>query len=327
MATVIQIDGQAYELEDIGFLDEETEEIGSDYYKCWIAGEDGSLIASKAVKTLPPGGMKAGVWSIQKSQNGTAILPEDAPTERVVKLPNQEIASVTEELSRFWEKAELFEKYGITHKRGILLHGPPGTGKSSIIDLIVKECIAQNGLVFYIRHRNDLDAFIDFAHYELRQLEGDRKVLTVIEDIDNLAQQDMAMLLAFLDGEDEVQHNVVLATTNHIKDLSDILTRQSRFDWIIEVSYPTEEDRREFLKGKYNFEDGELLERWVKDTDGQSLAALNEMFVAVVLLGNKYEDVLERMNDHTKLVSKSLYKTKSNKGSVGFAFGAGNKAK
>lgn len=322
MANIIQIGDYSYEIEDdFEFQKENEEEKGPDFYKCWVVGQDGSLTASGAVKTLEPGGMKPGVWSVQKTQSGYSLIPEELPTERVVKLPNQEIVSVIEELNRFWDNAEKFEKYGITHKRGILLHGPPGTGKSSIIDSIVKECVAQGGIVFYIRHRNDLDTFIDFAHCELRQLEKDRKILTIIEDIENLANQDMAMLLAFLDGEDEVQHNVVLATTNHIKDLSDILTRQSRFDWIIEINHPTEEDRRAFLKGKYNFEDGELLDRWVKDTEDQSLAALNEMFVAVVLLDNKYEDVLARMKDHSSLVSKSLYKSKSKNASVGFSFG------
>lgn len=326
MASIVQIGDYAYELSDLLDTQEKSEEIASDFYKCWVVGQDGSLTASGAIKTLEPGKMKAGVWSVQKSQGGYVLHPEELPTERVIKLPNQEISSVMDELNRFWSKADVFEKYGITHKRGVLLHGPPGTGKSSIIDLIVNECVAKDGLVFYLRHRNDLDAFIDFAHCELKQLEGNRKILTIIEDIENLANQDMAMLLAFLDGEDEVQHNVVLATTNHIKEQSDILTRQSRFDWIIEVGPPTEEDRRAFLKGKYNFEDGELLDRWVKDTENQSLAALNEMFVAVILLENKYEDVLERMNDHSKLVSKSLYKNKSGAGAVGFTFGITSKS-
>lgn len=291
-------------------------EIEEPLYKTWIETDDGSLMASKAIKITKR--LKAGIYSLDKTQQGYFMIPEKPKVTKKISLPNQDVTSVIEELRKFWSMGETFNELNIIHKRGILLHGPAGTGKSSIIDIIADICVREfEGLIFYVRHRNDLQMFLDFAHFELKQLEGSRNIITIIEDIDNLYEQDSTMLTAFLDGEDEIEHNVVIATTNYINELSDVLTRPSRFDQIIEVNLPDEGDRRELLKEKFKISDEEL-DLWVKKSEGLSIAALKELYISVRLFGNDIDETIKRLNGHDNLVSKKLVKSSKTQKSIGF---------
>ena len=294
----------------------EFEEEDEPIFKSWLQLEDGSFMASKAIKVVKS--IKPGIYSLVVTQQGVTIAPEKPKTTKKVSLPNQDVTNVVDELKRFWGMSDKFAELEMIHKRGILLHGAAGTGKSSIIDIIAETCVKEfNGIVFYVRHRSDLQNFISFANYELQQLEGKRNIITIIEDIDNLFQQDPTMLTAFLDGEDEVEHNVVIATTNYIDELNDVLTRPSRFDQIIEIGNPDEEDRRVILKEKFKIEDSEI-EEWVKATDGLSIAFLKEVVISVKLLGNSLEETLLRLKNHDKLVSKKLVKSSKNQKTIGF---------
>ena len=97
-------------------------------------------------------------------------------------------------------------------------------------------------------------------------------------------------------------HKVVfLATTNYPDKLVHrIINRPSRFDKRFRIGFPTAESRRvyfEHIIGKENIDDLNIdLDKWVKDTDKFSIAHLKELFVAVVILDDQYEDVIETLS-------------------------------
>ncbi len=153
----------------------------------------------------------------------------------------------------FLHKKKVWSKYGIPAKRGILLAGEPGTGKTIICKALMGEaekitCIVTNayGLAEY-------DDYIT----ELYELGCDLSPCIVfIEDIDLIGQNRedvgcrpvLLMLLAALDGVEEKEGIVTVATTNNLETLDKaIRQRPSRFDRVIKLSLPSLEERKELI--------------------------------------------------------------------------------
>jgi cell division protease FtsH len=154
----------------------------------------------------------------------------------------------------FLKHTEQWSKYGIPLKRGILLAGEPGTGKTIICKALMAAadeitCITTNGYAL------DDDDYIS----ELYELADDLSPSIVfIEDIDLIGQNRMEFgyqrgpallsLLAILDGVEEQKKIVTVATTNCLETLDKALSqRPSRFDRVIKLSRPGQEQRRELI--------------------------------------------------------------------------------
>ena len=120
----------------------------------------------------------------------------------------------------------------------------------------------------------------------------------LMEDIDRWAQQEHAMqgLLSLLDGEDQVDNVVYLATTN-FPDLLDgrLLGRPSRFDEIVALNLPHPELRSAYLRACMPELPEQTVAKWVADTEGMNFGHLRELVVATQALGCAYEETLARL--------------------------------
>ncbi|MFC1865160.1 AAA family ATPase [Chloroflexota bacterium] len=154
----------------------------------------------------------------------------------------------------FLRRSDLWEEYNIPLKRGILLAGEPGIGKTIICKALMTEakefsCITTNG------YSLDEDDYIT----ELYELAADLSPSIVfIEDIDLIGQNRMEFgyqrgpalisLLTILDGVEEHKKIVTVATTNCLETLDRALSqRPSRFDRVITLSRPSIEQRRDLV--------------------------------------------------------------------------------
>lgn len=282
----------------------------------WLATDNETFStcqATKVITTLP-----SGMFTVFQDSRGSVhagrIFPE---TDELYHLPNPVIKEVIEKINSFWGKAEEFKKFAIKHKRGILLHGGPGVGKTSTINLLSSALIQNNGLVFSASNINELLVFGEFANKHLRIVEPERPVILILEDIDKMMDGGNAesMLLNFMDGEGSVNHIVVVATSNRFKDLNDLILRPSRFDEHIELLAPTLEVRTAYLVKKGLSPDEAAA--WAEQTNDFSLAELKELFVSVQLLGFSLEVAKERIGKQTKNVKNTTFNKKTP--GVGFA--------
>jgi cell division protease FtsH len=154
----------------------------------------------------------------------------------------------------FLNRKELWSKYGIPSRRGILLAGEPGTGKTVICRALMAEsdgitcittdayCLSEEGYIT-----------------ELYEMAGDLSPSIVfIEDIDfiGLNREEynyrsgpvLLALLSVLDGIEEKQEIITIATTNNLESLDRALTkRPSRFDHVIKIPFPEIEERKELI--------------------------------------------------------------------------------
>lgn len=149
--------------------------------------------------------------------------------------------SALKEIGQFWDSNFAYENLGVSHKRGILLYGPPGCGKTSLISNIIADVVKRDGIAISISSYNDLENFNDIVPM-FRQIQPDTYLVVIIEDLDHLVYDGaQEILVDILDGASSVTDKILfLTTTNKLEKIPDrIKLRPSRIDTLIEIDYPT----------------------------------------------------------------------------------------
>lgn len=296
------------EIEVSDYLDNEVakssvdDEKKIDFSQWSVMGDGSYMAAPKAEKQLPSGlyefewNNKAGDW---------CVMRQAINTDELYELPTLEIGEILKDIKLFWKKAELYKSYKLMHKRGILLYGDPGCGKSGILQLCMKHIINElSGVVINIKNEESIKAYVEVIP-RLRQIEPNRPLVVIIEDIDSIAGESnysTSVLLNILDGIKQIENVVYIATTNYPEKLEERITnRPSRFDRRYYVAPPSREVRKSYLENKIGDNKIDInIEKWLDDTDDLSMSHLKELFISVILLDNKYENAIEHLKGMKK---------------------------
>jgi hypothetical protein len=256
----------------------------------WAASHDTFWGATQTYDELPPGLYRCDA----APQIGPILIRQNVDTDKLLELPDDACTAIIDEFETFWTLKAEFQARGFLHKRGFLLWGPPGSGKTSCVQLLVKRLIDKcNGVVLLLDHPNTASACLSMA----RKIEPTRPMIAIMEDMDALIQKyGENEYLALLDGEAQVDNIVFLATTNYPERLDKrFVDRPSRFDTIKYVGMPSAQARRVYFAAKEpGLEDAEL-DAWVKATEDLSIAHLKELIIAVKCFKQPLEAVIERL--------------------------------
>ncbi len=268
-------------------------------YSQWQVGTNGKFRA--AAKTIAH--LHAGVYKVEQDDAGLYLQLQNVISDNIVELPDTANVKVLEGMKKFWNRQDKYNEFGLVYKRGVLLWGPPGSGKSVTINLLMKELISLNGIVLICGHPDYLSNMLQ----RVRTMEPDRPIIVVMEDIDEIIERHSEhTILSMLDGENQIANVVYVATTNYPDKLgARIVNRPSRFDERIFVGMPSAAARKAYLRHATTVknEDGttivgldeETLEVWTKDTKGFSIAHMRELVAASFCLEQPYETVLQRL--------------------------------
>jgi transitional endoplasmic reticulum ATPase len=155
---------------------------------------------------------------------------------------------------------EVFKRLGIDAPKGVLLHGPPGCGKTLIARAIAHETEAD---FFSVSGPEVIHKFYGESEAHLRKIfdEASRKGPSIVflDEIDAIAprrekvvgdveKRVVAQLLALMDGLIRRHNVIVIAATNIPNTLDPALRRPGRFDREISIPIPDRNDRMEILE-------------------------------------------------------------------------------
>jgi hypothetical protein len=274
----------------------------------WSRWGTGFAATPDTIKRLPNGSYRPVFIN-----DRLTLEPAQIVTDSLINFPDTRSDMVIAEIEQFWGLKDKFSQYGFSHKRGFLLWGPPGSGKTCTIAIIMKKMVDRGGLVIVADHPGALSQILR----QLRSVEPERQLVVVWEDIDAvISRYGESEVLAVLDGESQVDNVVFIATTNYPEELDQRITnRPSRFDRIEKIDMPGDEARSIFLQQKTGSTvspDGVDL---VAESKGFSIAHLRELIVGIYCLGNPAKDVLKRL----KFMKQ---KPKSDESAQKFGFGS-----
>ncbi|WP_066557779.1 CDC48 family AAA ATPase [Croceicoccus bisphenolivorans] len=154
---------------------------------------------------------------------------------------------------------ELFTRLGVDPPKGVLLHGPPGTGKTRLAQAVANESDAN---FFLINGPEIMGSAYGESEKRLREVfeeaEKNAPSIVFIDEIDSIAPKRqnvqgeaekrlVAQLLTLMDGLQARSNLVVIAATNRPDAIDEALRRPGRFDREIIVGVPDESGRKEIL--------------------------------------------------------------------------------
>jgi hypothetical protein len=243
-------------------------------------------------------------------------------------LPEDMISDIREDLSYFLKSRRMYkEDLNLPWKRGYMLIGPPGNGKSLLIRCIckywglrsmdIRHAIRQDGslsLSTGTEHKIDTYYFPDEV----------RPTVFIMEDIDKFvsfqagekhrdsASVSLHDVLKGMDGIEEYSDAIVIATTNYPNQLSEaLINRPGRFDRIWEIKKPTADNIIKFFKMRgVEFKDS-TMETVASDLGEVSMAFVEEFVKSLKMMtkSNSFsksdiDKVMKRINAHTAYCEK-----------------------
>jgi SpoVK/Ycf46/Vps4 family AAA+-type ATPase len=261
--------------------------------------------------------LPAGAYGCTLNQYGEVqLIARDLQVDDLIDFADSLPSKILREIESFWDLGEKFQKHGYLHRRGYLLYGPQGSGKSSVVHQVVHRIINGGHVAVFCEH----PGFLTRAMEVFRKIEPDRPVVCLFEDIDAIIEtHGDSELLQWLDGSHQINKVINIATTNYPERLDRrIVSRPRRFDRIIKIEAPTAAIRETYLTRKLpDLATHGQMKHWVQMTEGLSFAALAELVISVACLGNSLEETVEllRQLDDQHPSSKDFERP----GTMGFA--------
>ena len=208
------------------------------------------------------GGGLGGIFNLGKSN--ARVYDKDKTTIRFHDVAGEDEAKENlQEIVNYLHDPNQFKSIGATMPKGILLVGPPGTGKTMLAKAVAGE---SNVPFFSISGSEFVEMFVGMGASKVRSLFKDAKekapCIVFIDEIDAIGgkrnagnfggnderEQTLNQLLTEMDGFEGNNGIVVLAATNRPENLDPALLRPGRFDRRVPVELPDLQGREDILK-------------------------------------------------------------------------------
>jgi proteasome regulatory subunit len=287
--------------------------------------------------------------SVALNQRGSTIIEllkqRDDPyvkSMEIIDRPNityAEIGGLEEQIRELREvvelplkKPELFREIGIEPPKGVLLFGPPGTGKTMLAKAVANE---SNATFIHVVASEFAQKFVgEGARIVKEVFEMAKKKapsIVFIDEIDAIGakrielgtsgereiQRTLMQLLSEIDGFKALDNVKIIAATNRIDILDPALLRPGRFDRLVEVPLPNTEGRKEIFRiytQKMKIEENINNEILANMTEGFSGADIKNSCVEAGYIAIRNDRNVVTMNDMLEAIDKIQKKKSINKG-------------
>lgn len=228
-------------------------------------------------------GSNNGSWEKQRRKRGRSrqsVILKDRMLDSIV-------ADVRDFCAR--DTKAWYELHGIPHRRSLLFHGPPGTGKTSTIKMLAGMFRLNACFLSF----TSPDFSNQSLHDALSTLPG--RALLVLEDVDVLFNEErkaessssvtFSGLLNAIDGIVSVDGIISIFTTNHIEKLDKALIRGGRVDRRFEFVHPNGAHMAQVFKSFYPDASDELAKEFAneilnrKEDESKSISTMQQHFI------------------------------------------------
>jgi DNA polymerase III delta prime subunit len=189
-----------------------------------------------------------------------------------------------DDFESFFEREAWFRENKLPFRRGYLLHGPPGNGKSTA----VRAMMTSRGLTAYTTRLFDSQVDDSDLDHLFELAVKNRPSMVLLEDLDRAfpktgvtkSRVSLQQLLNNLDGVGTGEGVIVVATANEPTILDPaILRRPGRFDRVVHFPNPSRELRHQYLQQLNPGLPARQLKLSVEESEGLSFAQLREVHI------------------------------------------------
>src|ERR1700680_2930588 len=275
-------------------------------------------------------------WSYRSIQRGQGqamsfgrskprlVSPERSPVTFADVAGGQEAQGELKDGGEFLETPEKFRALGARIPRGVLMVGPPGSGKT----LLAKAVAGEAGVPFFsISGSEFVEMFVGVGASRVRDLFDQAKknspCIVFVDEIDAVGrqrgaglggghderEQTLNQLLVEMDGFETNQHVIVIAATNRPDVLDPALLRPGRFDRHVMLDRPDIRGRRAILEVHSRnkpLDTGVDLEVLAKQTPGFSGADLSNLINEAAILAARGNRKVIVMNDLEESIARVI---------------------
>lgn len=233
-------------------------------------------------------------------------------------------------IDQFFENDGSFYKdNNIPYKRGLLMYGPPGNGKTTLIKSLINSvkfpiCIWQ--VTEFTNSEKIKDLF-------MKVRDSERPTILIIEDLDSLPQAARSTFLNTLDGVSSNTGVFIIGTTNFPDKVDPaLLNRAGRFDRTFEITKPDATKRELYLNklGVRKFiTDDEEFKLLIKETDGLSMVTLGEIYTSIAIASHydgkaDIRKILKDIKDIGNKQAKGIFNSEKTTSAIGFSVAVGD---
>jgi ATPases of the AAA+ class len=248
------------------------------------------------------------------------VVRKKIQEEHLVFDKDSSIVQVMKDINNFFKEDTkvMYDKMEVAYKRGLILYGDPGNGKSAMI----REIIRTTPDVAKIVINPNVRSVTNILAALLKALNG-RKAIIIIEDIDSLiTDRNRSEFLNILDGVDVKSGVCFIGTTNYPERIDPaFMNRGGRFDVTFHIENPSNKTRKKFFESKNLrklFEDHKLNDQkhgndrdivnlFVKHTKGLPMASLKEVLTstAILLASHTCETIQEAITKSSSTLTEN----------------------
>mgnify|MGYP000971766732 CR=1 FL=1 len=229
---------------------------------------------------------------------------------------HKQIFDLLNDINRFFNSKRYYQKLQIPHKHGILIHGRPGSGKTSLLEATLVSLNATNNYIIINIVNEDPLHVIDFCT-SYRTIDPFKNIIIAFENLERqLDQFGMHNWIQLFDGISKLGNIAFIGTTSRYDLLPiELRTVGGKFDVKYEISDLDSETRRAVVedmiasahKNVKKLWPSERIDQVVIDTNNFTIGVLQELLVLLLIYQHDYDEALRNMSEKNKQIGFRPY--------------------
>jgi SpoVK/Ycf46/Vps4 family AAA+-type ATPase len=204
-------------------------------------------------------------------------------------------------IEQFISSKELYANSLASYKLGILLFGPPGSGKTSYM----RKLISQKEAIVIFMDAVPTRKFLE----KLESSTKNRLKIIVFEEAVSILEssEDIREMLDFLDGSRSVTNAIYFLSTNYPESIPENVIRNGRIDIFVKVDYPNENARKKLIK---LYLQRDALEEEVSITHNMPIVDIRQICFLHKKTSKSFNECVKIVEEKNKMIKKYFGRTK-----------------